>query len=134
MIVLVTNSVGQSHYWEADSLSAGEVIVGPFWYQKLYYHLHKISPPCTDGFRWTKYTPSQSINLRHNLILSSRLRLGLHSYHFTSSFKAKMWYAFISHMTHWQYYLSIILTRSDHLSASMSLYLQYLYCYPLFHL
>jgi hypothetical protein len=86
----------RSPSWEATSSLATKEFPNNLWNPKVHYRVYK-SPPL-ESLSWARsiqpVTP-HSISLRHILIFSSHLRLGLHSGLFPSAFHTKVLYEFL---------------------------------------
>jgi hypothetical protein len=70
-----------------------QAILNILWNLKIHYGVHKCPPRSLSWARWIQSVPPNSISLRSNLILSSRLRLGLRSCLFPSGFPTNILYA-----------------------------------------
>jgi hypothetical protein len=64
-----------------------------FVYTKVHYHFHKTIPEDTSWASWIQSIPSLTISFISVLMLSSRLRLDIHSGLFPSNLSIKMLYA-----------------------------------------
>ena len=92
VVCLLTNSMEQSHSWEANRFSASQEILRILWNPKVHYRIHKCPPPVPNLSQLdTVHTPTSNF-LKIYLILSSHLRLGLPSGLFPLGFPTKTLY------------------------------------------
>ena len=90
-VVLLTHSMEQSPFWEANRFSASQEISRILWNPKVRYCIHKCPPPVPILSRLDPFHISISHLLKIHLT-SSLLRLGLPSGLFPSGFPTKALY------------------------------------------
>jgi len=89
-MILLTNSMEQNSFWEADSHSASQEIPHLLWNITMFTRAHYTT---LSWVRRIQSIPLHPISLRCILILSSYLNLGLSSGPFPSDFPNKtLWY------------------------------------------
>jgi len=81
--------------WEADNLSANKCIACNLYHKKFRYRFSKCRQLFQCSANWIKSTPSKTVSLRCNLILSSLLRLDFPIGLFPLGLSTKTFYAFI---------------------------------------
>ena len=91
-IYLLTYSMEQSPYWEANRFLASQEIPHILWTPNVHYRSHKCPPPVPILSQLDPVHTPNPTSWRSILILSSHLRLGLPSGLFPSDFLTKILY------------------------------------------